>query len=270
MKHRKFYYVVGILLSVLLFYLFGCSNISRPAKELSNKNTDETNYIHSDEVKIFDKIKNAETSSKEYESTLKAEKIQGIKYRKGLLKVAIKEQSLQNVLYTIAELTEVKIINFDFKDETITMEFDYITLEKGLEQLLRKKSYVFLYNSEPISNDSILTKVYVFPKSEEWKLTKIIDEDENVVLNEFGNASSLEEELIEGPFERELNLFRGMEQSTQGENFGSSFADDVWVQTPFNQNPFESNTEFSNTEFESQWNSVDSPVGEDLFYNPFE
>ncbi len=98
------------------------------------------------------------------------EKLSGIYYKDGLLKVSVESQKFKDIMDDIAKKAEIKII-FDYPgEEEITTSFNYLPLEKGLRLLLKDKNYAFKYQTEEdnaLKNSTSLMKVFVSSKSEE-------------------------------------------------------------------------------------------------------
>ncbi len=112
----------------------------------------------------------------------KDEKLSGIYYKDGLLKVSVERQKFKDIMDEIAEKAEIKII-FDYPgEEEITTSFNYLPLEKGLRLLLKDKNYAFKYQTEEdnaLKNSTSLMKVFVISKSGEVTVAKSEGLDNN-------------------------------------------------------------------------------------------
>jgi hypothetical protein len=95
----------------------------------------------------------------------RSENLSGIDYKNGLLHVSVKNQKLITVIEDVVKKTGVQIVIKSGDDEELTIEFDYLPLEKGIKRLLKGKNSVFIYSSKEAGHPAILSKVLVFPKS---------------------------------------------------------------------------------------------------------
>jgi len=93
--------------------------------------------------------------------TLPGRGFSGVEFKNGLLKVSIDKQSFKNVMSEIAEKAEIKILIYFAAEEELTIDFDYLPLEKGLIRLLRGKNYAFCRSREDQQPDR-LASVMVF------------------------------------------------------------------------------------------------------------
>ena len=101
--------------------------------------------------------------------TLQSEKLSGVDFKDGLLKVSVENQRFKEVMDDVAKKAGIKILIYYPVDEKLSVSFDYIPLEKGLRRLLREKNYAFTYQSGEgdVSKSSAgLMKVFVFSKLE--------------------------------------------------------------------------------------------------------
>lgn len=147
----------------------------------------------------------------------------GIQFKDGYLRVSVENQKFQKVMDEVAKKAGIKIAISDTTDEGLTINFGYLTLEKGLKQLLRGKSYVFLYRSDEAHRSPRLMQVLVFPKPEGWtvagseeldkdrlsdqtqqavimknvKQNQIPDDLEDVLLNFTENGADLKNQIEE-------------------------------------------------------------------------
>ncbi len=82
-----------------------------------------------------------------------------IRYDDGLLTLSLKKAMLKSVLTRIADETGI-VIKFPHNlSGQITINLSSVSLKKALGQLLRDKSYAFIYK------DSDISEVYVVPRS---------------------------------------------------------------------------------------------------------
>ncbi len=82
-----------------------------------------------------------------------------IRYDDGLLTLSLKKAMLKSVLTRIADETGI-VIKFPHNlSGQITINLSSVSLKKALRQLLRDKSYAFIYK------DSDISEVYVVPRS---------------------------------------------------------------------------------------------------------
>ena len=85
--------------------------------------------------------------------TTKNENFSFVDFKDGLLKVSVERQKFKDIMGEIAKKAEIEIVFNYSGDEEITINFDYLPLEKGLRQLLREKNYAFKYQAGE-DNDS--------------------------------------------------------------------------------------------------------------------
>lgn len=98
----------------------------------------------------------------------------GVDFRDGLLRVSVENRKFHRVMDEVAREAGVKIVINDTTDKDLTIDFDYLPLEKGLKRLLRGKNYVFIYRSmggADLTQSFRLVKVLTFPKSGGWTVT---------------------------------------------------------------------------------------------------
>ena len=163
----------------------------------------------------------------------------GIHFKEGYLRVAVANQEFRKVMDEVARKAGIKIAVNDNTDELLTISFGYLTLEKGLKQLLRERNYVFLYGSDEAHQSSRLMQVLVFPKAEGWtvagsegldkdrpsdqaqqavimknvKEIKIPDNLEDVLLNFTENGVDLKKQIEEAMEKiQEMDILKGIEK----------------------------------------------------------
>jgi hypothetical protein len=112
-------------------------------------------------------------SSAGEKGTLPAKDFSGIDFRDGLLRVSVENQKFQKVMDEVAQKAGIEIVINHTADEDLTINFDYLPLEKGLKKLLRGRNYVFVYFSKEASQAARVQQVLVFPKSEERREANI-------------------------------------------------------------------------------------------------
>jgi hypothetical protein len=76
--------------------------------------------------------------------------IPGIIYKDGLLRVSVKNKSFKKVMDEITLKTGVKALINSPLDNEISVSFDYLPLEEGLQKLLSGKRCVFFKNDEEV------------------------------------------------------------------------------------------------------------------------
>jgi hypothetical protein len=112
-----------------------------------------------------------------------AKDFSGIDFRDGLLRVSVENQKFREVMHEVAQKTGIRIVINDPADEDLTIDFDYLPLEKGLRQLLRGRNYVFIYRSggsiDFMQSSDRLAKVLIFPKSGGWTMAGLGEMAEN-------------------------------------------------------------------------------------------
>jgi len=114
--------------------------------------------------------------------TLPGEDSLTVDFRNGLLKVSVRKQKFHEVLDEVAQKAGIRIVIDKSANEDLTLDFDYLPLEKGLKRLLRGRNYVFIYRSgEGVEfvQPSRLTKVLIFPKSGGWTMAGLGEMAEN-------------------------------------------------------------------------------------------
>ncbi|KHE91330.1 MAG: hypothetical protein K8F52_12685 [Candidatus Scalindua rubra] len=89
----------------------------------------------------------------------------GVDFKNGLLKISVDKQSFKKVMSEIAKKAEIKIFIYFAAEEELTIDFDYLPLEKGLVKLLRGRNYAFCRSREDQQPDR-LTSVTVFSREE--------------------------------------------------------------------------------------------------------
>ena len=89
----------------------------------------------------------------------------GVEFKNGLLKVSIDKQSFKKVMSEIAKKAEIKILVYFAAEEELTIDFDYLPLEKGLIKLLKGRNYAFCRSREDHQPDRV-TSVMVFNREE--------------------------------------------------------------------------------------------------------
>jgi hypothetical protein len=105
-----------------------------------------------------------------------SENFAGIDYRNCLMRVSVKNQKFQKVMDAVSKKTGIKIVINDTTDKELTIDFKYLSLEKGLKRLLKGSNYVLFYRSEEsvdFRQSSRLMKVLIFPKSGGWTMTDL-------------------------------------------------------------------------------------------------
>jgi hypothetical protein len=98
----------------------------------------------------------------------------GVHFRDGHLRVSVENQKFQEVMHEVGKKAGIRIVINDTTDKDLTIDFDYLPLEKGLKRLLREKNYVFIYHSmggADLTQSFRLVKVLTFPKSGGWTVT---------------------------------------------------------------------------------------------------
>jgi hypothetical protein len=98
----------------------------------------------------------------------RSENFAGIDYRNGLLRVSVENQKFHKVMDEVSKKTGIKIVINDTTDQELTIDFNYLPLEKGLKRLLKGSNYVLFYQSEEsvdFGQSSRLVKVLIFPES---------------------------------------------------------------------------------------------------------
>lgn len=78
----------------------------------------------------------------------KSEEFSVIDFKNGLLKVSVRKQDFKKVMDEISKKAEMKILIKYPAEEKLTIGFDYLPLEKGLEKLLKRKNYAFYRSLE--------------------------------------------------------------------------------------------------------------------------
>jgi hypothetical protein len=97
----------------------------------------------------------------------RSENFAGVDYKKGLLRISVKNQKLIKVIDEVSKKTGVQIAINRLDDAVLTIEFDYLPLERSLKRLLKDKNSVFIYSSKETEHPAKLVKILVFPKSGE-------------------------------------------------------------------------------------------------------
>lgn len=112
-------------------------------------------------------------SSAGEKDTSPGKRFSGVDFRDGLLRVSVENRKFHRVMDEVAREAGVKIVINDATDKDLTIDFDYLPLEKGLRRLLRGKNYVFIYRSmggADLTQSFRLVKVLTFPKSGTWTM----------------------------------------------------------------------------------------------------
>jgi hypothetical protein len=163
----------------------------------------------------------------------------GVDLKDGLLKISVEKEPFQEVLNNIALKTGIKFTMISIADEEISMNSDYVPLEKGLQNLLAGRSFILFYQSDESDLPARLTEVWILPEAEEkavvssneavWKKSdktaeQSIEQKDEVRVDskkivDILKGSALGDEDIKGKFYealqgmRESEGFKELEQS---------------------------------------------------------
>jgi len=107
----------------------------------------------------------------------------GIDFSNGFLKVSVEKQAFKDVIEEVARKTGTRIVTSSPIDEEMTVSFDYLPLEKALQQLLSGKSHVFFYSSQA-GNQVKLSQVFILPGSPGTSTTSYKDTIRNHQVRE--------------------------------------------------------------------------------------
>ncbi len=107
------------------------------------------------------------------------DKFSGVDFKDGLLKVSVEKQSFKEVMIKVAKKADIKILIDNPTDDELTMNFDYLPLEKGLKKLLRGNNYAFKRSWEEKPSGR-LTHVMVFGRIEGVTVAMIEETDETM------------------------------------------------------------------------------------------
>jgi hypothetical protein len=91
----------------------------------------------------------------------------GIDFQNGLLKISVENREFQKILDEVAKKTGIQIVLNASVDKRLTINFDYLPLDKALRRIVRGSNCVFIYRSEGSRQHTRLFKVLIFPKSSE-------------------------------------------------------------------------------------------------------
>jgi hypothetical protein len=94
-----------------------------------------------------------------------------VEFKNGLLKVSVDNQPFKKVLGEVAEKTGIAIVMKAPVNKNLTINFDYLPLEKAFRQILRGSNCVFIYRSERTQDQAPLLQVLIFPKPSEQNKT---------------------------------------------------------------------------------------------------
>jgi len=140
----------------------------------------------------------------------------GIHFRNGRLRVSVETQKFQRVMDEVAQKAGIRIVIDKSADEDVTMDFDYLPLEKGLKKLLRGKNYVFIYRSgegvDFMQSSDRLTKVLVFPKSGGWTMAGLGEIAEKRSADRAKQTSDMKE-MLNPTQERLDEVLQGFSQN---------------------------------------------------------
>ncbi len=117
----------------------------------------------------------------------------GVDFKNGQLKVSVDKQSFKKVMSEIAKKSEIQILIYFAAEEELTVDFDYLPLEKGLRKLLKGKNYAFCCSREDQQSGRI-TSVMVFNRKEG---VSVAMNDEVMTLDQ---QQGLDEILLEHSF----------------------------------------------------------------------
>lgn len=108
----------------------------------------------------------------------KSEEFSVIDFKNGRLKVSVRKQDFKKVMDEISKKAEMKILIKYPVEEKLTIGFDYLPLEKGLEKLLRRKNYAF-YRSLEDQQPARLMCV-IFSEAEETTVAMNFDQQQRL------------------------------------------------------------------------------------------
>ncbi len=119
----------------------------------------------------------------------------GVDFKDGQLKVSVDRQRFKKVMSEIAKKSEIQILIYFAAEEELTVDFDYLPLEKGLKKLLKGKNYAFCCSRED-QQSARITSVMVFNRKEGVSVA-MKDKDEVMTLDQ---QQGLDEILLEHSF----------------------------------------------------------------------
>jgi hypothetical protein len=105
-------------------------------------------------------------ASAEFKETIHDKGLSGVDFQNSLLKISVEKKPFHEIINTISQKTGIKFITSNISDKEITISFDYLPLEKGLQNLLAGRSYILFYQSQETPLPAKLTKVLILPNSE--------------------------------------------------------------------------------------------------------
>lgn len=123
-------------------------------------------------------------SSAGEKDTPRGEDFSGVHFRDGHLRVSVENQKFQKVMDEVAQKAGIEIVINHTADEDLTIDFDYLPLEKGLKKLLRGSNYMFIYRSGEVPRSVRLVQVLVLPKPEGWTMAGPVGIIENRPANQ--------------------------------------------------------------------------------------
>ncbi len=135
----------------------------------------------------------AHVSLAKEKDTSPSKKFSGVDYKNGLLKVSVDKQSFRKVMNEIAKKAEIKVFIYFAAEEEMTLDFDYLPLEKGIKVLLREKNYAFCRSGDD-EQSGRLTSVMVFNRKEGASVAirdEIMTLDQQQILDEILQKLSL-------------------------------------------------------------------------------
>jgi hypothetical protein len=88
----------------------------------------------------------------------------GVDYKDGLLKISVETQRFQDIIDDVADKTGLEIVIISPIEEDISIDFDYLPLEDGLQKLLKWTNYVFFFSGGS-AQKATLSQVLVWPCS---------------------------------------------------------------------------------------------------------
>ena len=136
----------------------------------------------------------------ESKATLKAD-FSGIEFKNGLLRVSVANAKLQKVMDAVAKKVGIRVMITDRIDEDLTVHFDYLPLERGLQRLLKGRNYVFSYTSDKADRPVALSEVLVFSRLQDLSPTGA----ERKAEKELGKGAKGSGEVVEHLEEETVN-----------------------------------------------------------------
>ena len=154
-----------------------------------------------------------------------AQATSGIDFKEGFIKISVVNEDLQNVIDQVAGKTGIRIIASSAINEKITLDLDFMPLEKGLKQLLGDRSHVLLYSGDGSGNTRI-SRVLILPRSkggsmeglknfeagknldQAAKINELLDLDQQI-LKTVTQGMTLDESEINAVFNNAMEQLKG-------------------------------------------------------------